>query len=160
MDLDIRLTKEKESEGQSKKQDVDSGAATSFMQGKGLVSTVPRCMADVETRPINFPYACLSARAAYDTSAVQLSSINLSLTSSRNSHQWAGESGRGLLGHVYTVVLAELGSKSPSLSSLAECGRTEKCSHHVLPAKGCLISGCCRSVPCDSKTRRAASFST
>jgi hypothetical protein len=46
MDLDIRLTKEKESEGQSKKQDVVSGAATSFMQGKGLVSTIPRCMAE------------------------------------------------------------------------------------------------------------------
>jgi hypothetical protein len=34
MYLDVRLTKEKELEGQSKNQDVVGGAATSFMQGK------------------------------------------------------------------------------------------------------------------------------
>src|SRR2546421_12113375 len=57
-----------------------------------------------------FPYACLQLLATRP--AVQLSSVNLSLISSRDSHQWAGEGGRGLLDHVYTVMLAELGSES------------------------------------------------
>jgi hypothetical protein len=124
--------------------------------GHGLVSTVPRCMADVETQPTNFPYACLSGCVRHVRCSIIVHQPLLDLFSQLSLMGW-GKWQRTVRSCIHCYVRkADQNPQSylrfvPVLA-WRNVAAQNGMLHHGLSARVCLISGCCRSVPCNNKT--------